>query len=173
MRTMDSRVRKFVLTTHITVSVGWVGAVGAYLALVVTAWTTQEVLAVRAAWLGMEVIGWYILVPLAIASLLTGLVMALGTRWGVFRHYWVLFSFLLTLLATAVLISHMPTVSFYANLAATADTASRTGLRGELLHAGVGLLVLLVITGLNVYKPRGLTPYGQRKLQEQRTESQV
>lgn len=173
MRTMGRRVRKFVLTTHVTVSVGWVGAVGAYLALVITAWTRQEVLVVRAAWVGMEVIGWYVLVPLAVASLLTGVVMALGTRWGLFRHYWVLFSFLLTLLATTVLVMHMPTVSFYANMAAKANTASRAGLRGEFLHAGVGLLVLLVITGLNVYKPRGLTPYGQRKLQEQRTESQV
>ncbi len=44
----------------------------------------------------------------------------------------------------------------------------REGLRSELLHAGVGLLVLLVIQVLNVYKPRGMTPYGWRKQQEQR-----
>ena len=33
-----------------------------------------------------------------------------------------------------------------------------------------GLLVLLVITVLNVYKPRGLTPYGWRKQEESRAE---
>ena len=31
-----------------------------------------------------------------------------------------------------------------------------------------GLLVLLVIQGLNVYKPQGLTPCGWRKQQEER-----
>jgi hypothetical protein len=170
---MTSRLRKFALTTHITVSVGWLGAVVAYLALVGAAWTSQEAQTVRAAWTGMEVIGWYVLVPLATASLVTGLFMALSTRWGLFRHYWVLFTFLLTVLAAIVLFVHMSTVSFYADVAAEANSASRVGLRSELLHAGGGLLVLLVITGLNVYKPQGMTPYGQRKLDEQRMESRV
>ncbi|MCI0645282.1 MAG: hypothetical protein L0346_10410 [Chloroflexi bacterium] len=44
----------------------------------------------------------------------------------------------------------------------------RGGLGGGLFHAGVGLLVLLVIQVLNVYKPPGLTPYGWRKQQEER-----
>jgi hypothetical protein len=39
---------------------------------------------------------------------------------------------------------------------------------GDLFHPGVGLLVLLVITVLNVYKPRGMTRYGWRKQQEAR-----
>lgn len=173
MTMMSPRVRKFALTTHLTVSVGWIGAVVAYLALVFTAWTSRDIQTVRAAWMGMALIGWYVLVPLAISSLLTGLFMALGTRWGLFRHYLIVFSLLLTLLATAVLVAHMPTVSRFANEAATATTASRAGLPGELLHAGGGLVVLLVITGLNVYKPRGLTPYGRRKQQERRTGSQT
>jgi hypothetical protein len=124
----------------------------------------------------MALIGWYILVPLALASLLTGLVMSLGSPWGLFRHYWVLFSFVLTLLATAVLLEHMQTVSFFAGLAAETNRADvgqlRDGLWGELFHAGVGLLVLLVIQVLNVYKPRGLTPYGWRKQHERRPVSQ-
>ena len=37
-----------------------------------------------------------------------------------------------------------------------------------LLHAVLALLVLLVALVLAVYKPRGLTPYGQRKAREQR-----
>lgn len=169
---MTPRLRKFALTAHLTFSVGWIGGVAAYLALVVAAWTSRDAQTVRASWIGMELIGWYVLVPLAVASLLTGLVMALGTRWGLFRHYWVLFTVLLTVFATVVLVAHMRSVSVLAGGAAEADTASRVGLRGELLHAGGGLLVLLVIAGLNVYKPRGLTPYGRRKLQEQRTESE-
>jgi hypothetical protein len=120
----------------------------------------------------MELTGWYAIVPLAFASLLTGLVQALGTTWGLFRHYWVLFKFLLTVLATIVLLLHMPTVSFLAGVAAETDNAHLGGLPGELLHAGGGLLVLLVTTTLSVYKPRGMTPYGWRKQHEQRTEAQ-
>ncbi len=173
--TMTPGLRKFALTAHLTFSVGWIGAVVAYLALVVAAMTSQDVQTVRAAWIAMELTGWYVIVPLALASLLTGLVMSLGTKWGLFRHYWVLFSLVLTILAIVVLLGHMQTVSFFAGVAAETDSADvgalRGGLGGELLHAGGGLLVLLVIQALNVYKPRGMTPYGWRKQHEQRTVS--
>lgn len=169
---MTSRYRKFTLTLHITCSVGWLGAVIGFLALVVAALTRQDAQIVNAAWIAMELIGWYAIVPLAIASLLTGLVMSLGTPWGLFRHYWVLFKFLLTILATIVLLLNMQTVSFIAGAAAKMDSPVLEGLRGELLHAGGGLLVLLVITILSIYKPRGMTPYGWRKHHEQRKESQ-
>ena len=180
---MTPGLRKFALTLHVTASVGWIGAVVAYLALVVAAMTSQDAQTLRAAWIAMELTGWFAIVPLALASLLTGLVISLGTQWGLFRHYWVLFSLVLTILATVVLLDHMQTVSFFAGVAAETDSADvgglRGGLPGELLHAGVGLLVLLVIQVLNVYKPRGMTPFGWRKQQaergkqhEQRTTSQ-
>lgn len=165
---MTSGFRKLALTAHVICSVGWLGAVVAYLALVVAALSSQQAQAVRAAWIAMESIGWFAIVPLAIASLSTGLVQSLGTTWGLFRHYWVLFKLVLTVVATAVLLGHMPTVSFLAGVAAETDRASAGGFGGELLHAGGGLLVLLVTTILGVYKPRGLTPYGWRKQQEQR-----
>ena len=166
---MTPALRKFVLTAHLTVSVGWIGAVVAYLALGVSAVTSQEDQTVRAAWIAMEVIGWYVIVPLALAALLTGMVMALGTPWGVFRHYWVLITLVLTVFSIVILLLHMPTVSAMTDLAQDADGAELAGLGGDLLHPGVGLLVLLVITGLNVSKPRGLTPYGWRKQRERRT----
>jgi hypothetical protein len=166
---MTPRLRKFALTAHLTVSVGWVGAVVAYLALGVSAATSQDAQTVRAAWIAMDLTGWYVIVPLALAALLTGVVMALGTPWGVFRHYWVLITLLLTILSTVVLLLHMPTVSVLADLAREADGVALAELGSDLLHPGVGLLVLLVITGLNVFKPRGLTPYGWRKLQERGT----
>ena len=165
--TMPPAVRKLALTAHVTSSVGWLGAVVAYLALVGAALTRQDAQIVRAVWTALELIGWFAIVPLSLASLLTGLVQSLGTPWGLFRHYWVLFKLLLTVLATIILLLHMPTVSFLAGVAAQTDSATLGGLRGELLHAGGGLLVLLVVTTLGVYKPRGLTPYGWRKQHEQ------
>lgn len=166
--TMTPGLRKLALTMHVASSVGWIGAVVAYLALVAATQTSQDAQTVRAAWIAMELTGWYAIVPLALASLLTGLVMALGTPWGLFRHYWVLFKLLLTLTATVVLLLNMQTVSSLAGAAAAMDSADLGGLPAQFAHPGIGLLVLLLIMILSVYKPRGVTPYGWRKQQEQR-----
>ncbi len=160
---MRPRVRKFALSAHLTFSVGWIGAVLAYLALGVAAVASEDVRTVRAAWIAMELTGWYVIVPLAVASLTTGLVMALGTKWGLFRHYWVLISFVLTVIATVVSALHIPTVSSMAEVAQEAQGPSLDGLGGDLLHPGIGLVVLLVIQVLNLYKPPGMTRYGWRK----------
>ncbi|MGH2817756.1 MAG: DUF2269 domain-containing protein [Actinomycetota bacterium] len=168
---MAPGLRKLALSAHLTFSVGWIGAVLAYLALGVGAVNSQEVQIVRAAWTAMELTGWYVIVPLALASLLTGVVMALGTKWGLFRHYWVLISFVLTVFATVVVLLHMPTVSSMADAAQAAEGARLEGLGGDLLHPGIGLVVLLVIQVLNLYKPSGLTRYGWRKQQEERAVS--
>src|ERR687885_1726972 len=166
--TMTPGLRKVVFAVHLTFSVGWIGAVVAYLALGVSAVTSQDAQTVRAAWIAMELTGWFAIVPLALAALLTGIVMSLATPWGLFRHYWVLITLVLTTLSTVVLLLHMPTVSSLADGARKADGAHLRGAAGDLFHAGGGLLVLLVITVLNVYKPHGLTRYGWRKQQEQR-----
>jgi hypothetical protein len=170
--TMAPGLRKLALTVHLTCSIGWIGAVMAYLALGVSAVTSQDAQMVHAAWIAMELIGWFVIVPLAIAALLTGLVMSLGTSWGLIRHYWVVFTLVLTVLSTAVLLLHMPAVSSLAGAARAADGAAHGGHGGDLPHAAGGLLVLLAIAALNVYKPRGLTPYGWRKQQEQHAASQ-
>jgi hypothetical protein len=160
---MTIQLRKIVLTTHISVSIGWLGAVVAYLALVSAALIGQDDQTVRAAYLAMELTGWYAIVPLATASLITGIVISLGTQWGLLSHYWVMFKLVLTALATIVLLLNMPTVSMLADTAAETSSPGLGGMWSQLLHAGGGLLVLLVTTILGVYKPRGLTPYGQRK----------
>jgi hypothetical protein len=142
--------------------------------------TTRDPQTVRAAWIAMDLTGWYVIVPLALTSLVTGLVMALGTKWGLFRHYWVLFSLVLTTFATVVLLLHMPDVSVLADVAREAEGAALDPERehllsrlsqGDLLHPGLGLVVLLLVQVLNVYKPRGLTPYGWRKEKEGRTQT--
>jgi hypothetical protein len=161
-------LRKLVLTFHLTSSLGWMGAVAAYIALGVAAVTTRDAEIVRAAWTAMELTGWYVIVPLALTALVTGVVISLGTPWGLFRHYWVLTSLVLTIFAVVILLSHMPTVSAMAELARRAGGPDPRGMGGDLGHAVGGLLVLLGITLLNVYKPQGLTRYGWRKRQEER-----
>jgi hypothetical protein len=100
--------------------------------------------------------------------------MSLGTRWGLFRHYWVLISLLLTIIATGVLLVETQTISYCADLAADPTTSSDylRELGSTLVHSVGGTVVLLVILVLNVYKPRGMTRYGWRKQHEQRTASQ-
>ena len=168
---MPPRVRKLALAAHLTVSVGWIGAVVAFLALVLVARTAQDSQTLRAAWIAMDWIGRLVLVPLSVSSLLTGLVMSFGTKWGLFRHYWVLISLVLTTLATVVLIKHMDTVTYFAGLATkdeAADIAAlHGGLQGEIVHGGGGLVILLLVQVLNLYKPAGMTAYGWRKQQEQ------
>lgn len=171
--TMRPSLRKFALTAHITFSVGWIGGVVTYLTLGVAAMTSENIQVVRAAWIAMELIGWFALIPLALASLLTGLVMSLGTKWGLFQHYWTLISFVLTTLATIVLILHMPDVSFLADAVQEAESIRLNEFGGDLFHSGLGLVVLLVIQVLNVYKPRGLTRYGWRKQRDRRLSSQT
>lgn len=168
---MPSAVRKVALAAHLSFSIGWIGAVVAYLALGIAAAAATDPRTIRGAWIGMELVGWYVIVPLAVASLLSGLVMALGTRWGLFRHYWVVFSLALTSFATAVLLLHMPTVSSTANVAREASPAHLSTLGSDLGHPGIGLVLLLVVQVLNIYKPRGMTRYGQRKQDDRRAEA--
>ena len=166
--TMTPALRKFTLVVHIASSVGWFGAAAAYIGLDVAAAASQDVQLVRAAYLAMELIALYVIVPLALAALLTGLVMSLGTKWGLIRHYWVLISFLLTVVAVAVLLAETQTISYLADEAAGASDDDLLALESTLVHSIGGTLVLLVVLALNVYKPRGLTRYGWRKQQEVR-----
>src|SRR5215212_10054849 len=101
---MAPRLRKFALTAHVTSSVGWLGAVAGFLALAIAGLTSQDAQTVRAAYLAMELIGWFVLVPLSLVSLLTGLVQALGTAWGLFRHYWILVKLLINVFAAIILL---------------------------------------------------------------------
>jgi hypothetical protein len=159
-------LRKAVLTTHVVTSVGWLGAVVAYLALDVTAATSQDVGLVRTAYGAMELVVVSAIVPLALAAVVIGVVNALGTTWGLFRHWWVIVKLLLTLVATTVLLLQVPTIRMLAEAARSG--ADPRELPGTLAHSIGGLLVLVVVAVLSTYKPRGLTRYGWRKQQAER-----
>lgn len=163
---MPPRLRKIALTAHVTTSVGWLGAVVAFLALDITARVSEDVETVRAAYLAMGTIIWFVIIPFAIAALLTGLVQSLGTVWGFFRHYWVVFKLVLTVVATILLVQYSPTVGDTADVAAS--IADPRGLPNFFMHSVGALVVLLVVTILAVFKPRGTTRYGWRKQRQQR-----
>jgi hypothetical protein len=172
---MTPWLRKFALTAHVVSSVGWLGAVVVFLALAIIGMTGQDAQTVRGAYLVMEPAAWFVLVPLAFASLLTGLVMSLGTKWGLFRHYWVLFKLLINVFATIVLLIYMESFRIMASMAAdpTMSTADIRALgTSPRFHSLLAVVLLLVATVLAVYKPKGMTRYGWRKQHEQRKVSQ-
>ena len=157
------RVRKLLLAAHLSTSIGWIGAAAAYLGLGIAAETSNDPETIRGAWVAMELIGWYVIVPLAVGALATGVSIALGTRWGLFQHYWVIFSLGLTTFATGVLVQHMPSVTSTASAARTAGPEQLQMLGGDIAHPAIGLVVLVATLALNIYKPRGITSYGERK----------
>jgi hypothetical protein len=164
--TASPRLRKAIVTAHVVSSVGWMGAVSAYVSLDVAAVTSPDVHLVRGAYVAMELVAYAAIVPLALATVVVGLVAACSTPWGVVRHYWVLVKLLLTLVATAVLLVETQTISALAD-AAMSDSDPRE-LPGTLPHSIGGVVVLLIATALSIFKPKGMTRYGWRKQQEQR-----
>jgi hypothetical protein len=162
---MPPGVRRMALVAHVSCSVGWLGGVAASVALAVVGLTSGDGETVRAVHLALEPVGWFVLVPMSVASLLTGLVQSLGTAWGLFRHYWVLIKLLMNVAATGVLLLYMQTLTFLAGVArTTAPDGDLTGLRdpSPAVHGAAAVVLLLVATVLSVYKPRGLTAYGRR-----------
>ena len=169
--TLRPRLRRFVLTAHITFTVSWLGTVAAFLALAIAGLTSQDAQMVQSVYLSMNLIARFVIVPLSFAPLVTGPILSLGTPWGLFRHYWILVKLVITILSTIILQVHMQPISLLASAAAktTVFSANVHGLQVEMVVAsGAALLALLVATALAVYKPRGVTPYGWRKQNEKR-----
>lgn len=159
--TFAPHVRKVVLTAHIASSVGLVGAVAAFLLLALAG-----LRGLATAYPAMELIAWTLILPLAILSLLIGITQALGTRWGLLRHWWVVVKLIVTVFALVVLLVQMDGISTAAELAGSRAFARPefATLRMSLaVHAGGGLIVLLVPLALSVFKPGGLTRYARRE----------
>lgn len=162
---MAPRLRKLVLTAHVTFSVGWLGAVAAFGALAIASVASGDARMVRAGSLAMDLIGTYVIVPFGAGSLVVGLVQSLGTEWGLFRYYWVVVKLVLTVAAFALLLVHMQLVHGLASAAASPGlpSAELADLRIQLLgDAAAALIVLLVATALSIFKPRGMTRHGRR-----------
>jgi hypothetical protein len=166
MNPMPPSVRKLALTAHVTSSIGWLGAVVGFLVLAVAGYASGSDATVRGTAIAMDLLGWFALVPLALASLITGILQSLGTAWGVWRHYWVVIKLFITVPATALLLLHMQPISTVAHLAADSTLSAGDHLEVRfqfVIQAAGALAVLLVATVLSIYKPKGLTSHGRRR----------
>ncbi len=172
---MTPALRKLTITAHVAFSVGWLGAVAAFLVLSIAGLTSGDAEVVRGAYLSMNLISKFVIIPMCFAALATGLLQALGTPWGLFRYYWILVKFGLAIFATIALLMHQFAVMAVAAKRASgaaAETLFSAGfgpLKTELVRApSLSIVLLVVVTTLGVYKPWGLTRYGRRKQQELR-----
>lgn len=166
MVTVRSGARKAALTVHVTTSVGWLGAVVGFLVVAVVAVRSRDAALVRACYLTVDLLARFAVVPFAVASVLSGLVSSWVSPWGLIRHWWVLVKLVVTLAATGVLLLQVAPISALAVAAGNPSFPVRSLQAGGValvVHAAGGLLVLLAVTVLAVYKPRGVTRYGVRQ----------
>ena len=166
--TLPPPLRKTLLSLHVMVSVGWLGSVVAFLALSLLAAYGSDPEIARAAYISMDPVGWWAVVPLNLLALVIGIVVAVATPWGLLRHYWVATKLILTILGTGLLLMHQTLVVQQVAALASAGTPLADG---PLHHMGVqlvwaagfGLLLLVALTALSVFKPWGLTKWALRR----------
>jgi len=165
MRVMPPRVRKLALTLHVLSSVGWCGAVAGFLALALAGLQGTDVTTVRSAYPSMNLITNFVIVPMSLGSLLTGVASSVGTPWGLIRHYWVIAKLLVTSVSTALLLLHTRVIEYMAVVAAQVSVSGDNyrSLRIQLAaDAAAAIVALVVTTALGIYKPRGVTASGRR-----------
>ena len=165
----STRLRKLLLTSHVVFSVGWLGAVLALLGLSVAGLVSSDRLIIRGGYLAMEPIAHYVLVPLSLSSFFSGLVQSFVTPWGLFRHYWVIVKLVINVGAIAILFMYLRTLDHLGAIARSSSDPLYDP--SPAVHSAAALIGLVVATGLSIYKPKGMTKYGQRKQRAERATS--
>ena len=160
--------RKALLVLHVVSGISWMGVDIALLALLLTARTTDDATLVFSALNAIRII-----VPLAVPSLslsilVTGVLLGLGTTWGLFRYWWVLVKLILSLIMTLlVFVSLVPGVNQMALLdisitSADAMRASAGSVTTGLMYPPVvSFLMLGTATVLSIFKPWRRTPWSR------------
>ena len=153
---LSPRLRDAVLAAHVIVSVGWLGVVAAALALASAAAVADDPSVARALYLGLaEILDILVMPPPAsfsLAALLTGLVLSLGTKWRLFRHYWIVAKLALTV---AVILSGILLVDAWVQQAVAGGPGAGSARTRLIVASASHALMLGAATVLSVYKPRG------------------
>jgi hypothetical protein len=164
---MGPVMRKTVLVVHVLSSVGWFGAVGAFLALALVGLAGDDPRLMAAVYVAARLVAWWVIVPLGVLSFVSGIVQSLGTQWGLVRHYWVLIKLVLTAGSLVLLFVHMQVIDGAADHwmgAASGHGAEEfDAMRIQLVvDSAAAAGVLVIATLLSILKPRGQTPFGAR-----------
>lgn len=160
MQQLSRPARRALLVLHIAVSVSWLGLTLGLLALSVTGYTTGSPDMAAVAYRAMKIFGDWLILPVALVSLVSGLVLSLRTAWGLARHRWVYVKFWLTLLT--VLLSVFSLRPGINDLAAEAAAGTPHPDVNLVVAPAVATATYLFLTAISVLKPWGLTRRGSR-----------
>jgi hypothetical protein len=149
---------KVALTAHVLSSVGWFGVAVLVAFCGVAASVTGDPSLPVAFYRTMQTALW-ISIPAGIVAVITGVVLSLGTKWGIVRHWWVVAKIVI---AIAVIVTDSTIIASAASTAASTGAASSPLRDGTIAHC----IVLAGATALSVFKPKGRTPYGRRLVTE-------
>ncbi|GGR47708.1 DUF2269 domain-containing protein [Streptomyces netropsis] len=170
MRQLTRPARRGILVVHVVTSVGWLGLTLGLLVLGITGATTASPQTQAAVYRSMKLFGDWLIIPLSLSALVSGLVLSLGTPWGLARHRWVYLKFWLTLGATlASALSLRPALNEAAASVATGDGVAAATSQDLLAAPIVSLSLYVFMTAISVLKPWGLTARGRRHRAARRT----
>lgn len=134
---------------HIAASVAWLGGAAVLLMLGLSVLTGAA--DPDATYAAASLVGSTLVAPLSLTALVTGLISALGTRWGVFRHWWVTVKLATTaLMAVLVQVLLLPGLQEAAAAGAELPEASRVD---AIIGPSVSCVLLTLNVVLSVYKP--------------------
>ncbi len=153
------RTRQLLVFLHVAVSVGWMGAGAANVVLAMTAGYTSSVEIRRVCYHMIDRIDLFVVIPLAFAALLSGVVLSLVTPWGLARYWWVLVKLVLTV---AVIVYSTFGLGGWVEQSIEATTAggAASGVAGPLAYgAALNVVAFLFMTWASVAKPWGTTPW--------------
>jgi hypothetical protein len=153
---LPRRARAALLTVHVAVSVGWLGLDGALVALEVTSLTSGDPAVQGGIAAAMGALASWVLIPVVFTSLISGLVLALSTPWGLVRHWWVLAKCGIAVTLTAAGLALM-----LPRLDQVVTGEGEPAQLQMLLARSLALVLLLAATGLSVIKPWGKTRHGR------------
>ncbi|MFE6610979.1 PDR/VanB family oxidoreductase [Amycolatopsis sp. NPDC057786] len=161
---LSPRSRKIWLVLHIGVSVGWLGLSLGMLTLALIGLLAGTHVARHSAYEIFHIFDLVIVIPSVVLTIITGLVLSLGTPWGLVKHRWVLAKFLISLSIPAAAAVESRWVTEL--VARTEDPAARPGALGVALVITVGgfALSLWVAVILSVLKPWGRTRWGRDRV---------
>ncbi len=150
---------------HVIASVAWVGASLCLVVLGLTGLLAEDPLTRRSAYVALGAVAGTVALPVSLAAFASGVLIALGTRWRLFRHWWVLVSLIATgVMTAAVAFALTPMMRSTAARALTAPANRIAEAVGPdaiavVVAPSVAVVALSAVTALNVFKPRGrVTP---------------
>ncbi|MDT0320135.1 DUF2269 domain-containing protein [Streptomyces millisiae] len=160
MRELRRPVRRALLVGHVVVSVGWLGLTLCLLVLGIAGATTDSAATAEAAYRAMKIFGDWLIAPLALTTFASGLVLSLGTPWGLARYWWVYVKFWLTLGAglASLFLFRAGIDDAAAEVAAGHPVSDPASLVAPPV---VSLGLYLFMTAISVLKPWGRTRRGR------------